>query len=1553
MKSENQEVLAAALEAASVSFNLWEVDYIQGGSLSEDVSPAGDNRPYVLAQIAGKHHQPALYDTGAMITVISAQIFEKSINTDKSIQLSAPAVLTVAKKSKTNNPVEMKAQTCYVSFSILGQQVDNFPLRVSPDLSSQAGCIIGIDLIKKLRLTYDASRQMVVAPGHKALSPLQAVTLGPQEVRMVDFRVSELSPGSYKKNKNVVVFDNDLGEDIMITPMIADARARTVSAIVSNISSQDVTVRTDQEYGRGRLYPKKKLLDISSILPKEEKEEEDGFEKTIITPEKKAYLTRKVQLGPDLTNLQKKTLLDLVIEYHQAFGAHEYDIGVTKVYEHRIEMKTDHPIYNKQFRLPDLHQEWLNNHVRQLLEVGVIKRSESHWNSPVFVVSKPSGGFRMILDLRAVNKAMIPYLHVGQPVDQLIDEVGKFKAQYFTTTDTLKGFFGMKLHPDSTKFTAFTLLGQGKFEYVSSPQGLASSPAGYYQLMDKILMNLTHSLSYLDDVITCSKTFDDHVTHLRALFRRMARYDLKLNIEKCHLGFRKVNYLGFEVSSDGVRPGQSKCQVIQDWGPPATKKQIQSFIGLVNYFRRHVNRFQAYASKLTDLTKKDSKWKGGELPADALEAFNKLKEMLISRPILRFPDYSREFVLSVDASTGVSGEDGTNHGGGLGAVLSQFGPDGEEWVIAYASRGLKKHENNYPAFLAENLACCFGIETFSVYLKGRRFRLRSDHKPLLNLNNCHKRTLCRLQELMNEYDFTLEYLPGDQNAAADFCSRALSAIESGPSQNVLGQEKYFELFQYTAPELKVLQDNDPYCQAIKSVLNKERVKTHLDKKTVEVYASRCFISEDHVLFYRPLNKKYTRSPILLFTPEAIQEDLLKAAHDNPSWGGHAGVNQVQSRLLGVYFWPRLLNDAADYVKRCSICQEMRGPTLKTRKPAPFKSYSQERFCNRRVHLDLVGPIKGDSNFSYALTMTCAYSKYVKTHPLKTKEGKEVATAFYNEWVCSFGCPELIVTDQGLEFLNDFTHNMMLSLGISHKSSLPYRACSNGQIEVFHKSLNRHLRAFMDGHRSNFSEWLKPLEFVHNTATSRATKMSPFCLFYTFAPRFQQFDQDGVSNLFSTENEAHQPLEKIRIAMKEARENNEDFRSAYNHRFNSNRKSYPFKEGQLVLLHSPLQALRRDRRDRVEGLNFKLARPWCGPCKILKVWPGTPGILIEFSLSSGIRGKFRVHEDRLKEYYLARNEPDPFLHPVKHKKWKAEQLGVRLEDEEDGAEPEGDGPGGQGSRRGQVPDEEGVAPGRSRGRRRRLRQEEVQPHRMVLRRRQGIPEQYEEDKVSLLSEEEGHLPIDEGDDSEEEEVEEVDEDCLPDDVDPGDVDERLDQEVRQWEHWQAPSRLLPRPVGQAHPGTVPFHGSENTPEYNDYHENEGGARAPEKVEYNKKISEKKREQELIRMNTTRTVMPPGQSSHTNIKPSEKHLCNKEKNVIKIPELKGAAEKQAGGSTDAHNGSSAHVRDPLIGPVRSGTVGTQRDGAPGVSTTMGSAATRLRRPWMRLKKVFYRK
>ena len=200
--------------------------------------------------------------------------------------------------------------------------------------------------------------------------------------------------------------------------------------------------------------------------------------------------------------------------------------------------------------------------------------------------------------------------------------------------------------------------------------------------------------------------------------------------------------------------------------PPATVTQIKQFLGLANFFRTHVRNFSLISGPLNKLTRKDSLWKGGPLPEDAQKAFFELKSALISEPCLAFPRSDRKFTLIVDSAIGSA-----TNSGGLGAILCQTDEKGLLHPISFASRGLQKHENNYSAFLIELTGCVFGIEHFSSYLKGRRFDLLTDHRPLVEkLNAVHSKTLNRLQQIMMDYDFEIKYLKGEV-IPADYLSR--------------------------------------------------------------------------------------------------------------------------------------------------------------------------------------------------------------------------------------------------------------------------------------------------------------------------------------------------------------------------------------------------------------------------------------------------------------------------------------------------------------------------------------------------------------------------------------------------------------------------------------------------------------------------------------------------------------------------------------------------------------------------------------------------------------
>ncbi len=187
-------------------------------------------------------------------------------------------------------------------------------------------------------------------------------------------------------------------------------------------------------------------------------------------------------------------------------------------------------------------------------------------------------------------------------------------------------------------------------------------------------------------------------------------------------------------------------------------------MGLANFCQTHIRNFALISSPLNVLTRKDSHWKGGPLPPSALRAFNELRSALCSEPLVNYPRKNRPYALIVDAAMGSVGNEG-----GLGSVLCQADDHGKLHVIAYASRALSKHEKNYTPFLAKMTACCWGIEHFSVYLKGRKFTLYTDHKPLEKLSTVHTKMLNRLQQIMSDHDFIIQHKKGSE-MPADFLS---------------------------------------------------------------------------------------------------------------------------------------------------------------------------------------------------------------------------------------------------------------------------------------------------------------------------------------------------------------------------------------------------------------------------------------------------------------------------------------------------------------------------------------------------------------------------------------------------------------------------------------------------------------------------------------------------------------------------------------------------------------------------------------------------------------
>ena len=251
------------------------------------------------------------------------------------------------------------------------------------------------------------------------------------------------------------------------------------------------------------------------------------------------------------------------------------------------------------------------------------------------------------------------------------------RAQFFSTMDLKSGFWQVKMAEKSRKYTAFTIGSMGIFEFLQMPYGLCNAPATFQRLMQNCLQELTYALIYLDDVIVFSRTEEEHLTQLWAVFERFREHGLKLKPSKCHFLQKEIAFLGHKVSKKGMKLGDDGLKDIAEMASPTNYTEIRRFLGATGFFRHFIKNYAWTAGPLNNILQGEaSKWKAQpvDLPPEALEAFNILKMKCMMASVLAFADFQKPFLLETDASSC-----------GLGAILSQQQDDGKYHPVAYTS----------------------------------------------------------------------------------------------------------------------------------------------------------------------------------------------------------------------------------------------------------------------------------------------------------------------------------------------------------------------------------------------------------------------------------------------------------------------------------------------------------------------------------------------------------------------------------------------------------------------------------------------------------------------------------------------------------------------------------------------------------------------------------------------------------------------------------------------------------------------------------------------------
>lgn len=845
-----------------------------------------------------------------------------------------------------------------------------------------------------------------------------------------------------------------------------------------------------------------------------------------------------------------ESLKKLCTDYADIFALPGDKHSVNNFYTQSLNLSDTTPVYTKNYRQPHAQKQEISNQVKNMLQQNIIEPSCSNYNSPIILVPKKSINgqkkYRLCVDFRSLNRRLIPDKFPLPRIDEVLDSLGR--ARYFSTLDLHSGFWQVPLDEKSKPMTSFSTA-EGSFQFKVLPFGLNVAPNSFARMMTIAFSGLDPAIAfiYLDDVIVIGTSPEHHMKNLEKVFKVCRDKNLKLNPEKCQFMKTEVTFLGHKCTDKGILPDNSKFDTISEYPVPHDKDSAKRFVLFCNYYRQFIENFSTIAAPINNLDKKKVIFNWSP---ECQSAFETLKTKLKSPPILQYPDFSKPFIITVDASKS-----------GVGAVLSQQSTDGIDLPVSYASRSFIKGEHNYPPIQQELMAIHFGINHFRPYVYGTKFTVRSDHKPLTYLFSLKDPTskLARIRLELTDYDFHVEYIKGTDNVAADALSRIhishfvklhlenvkvlamttrsmsntvapIATSNLTTSEHVINALNNYEYRNTPAIKFTVINSGaDKYEIAcvlktrhlsstrtlllnIKDNLNRdvvlESILTQLnsltdrrDITTVKLCCSDPLLSIIPIAtFKEKANVHLTSLTIVIMQPikniELADERLrlMQHYHNHPLEGGHAGFKRTYCKLKSLFYWQNMSRDLAAFIKSCNQCQ-VNKPKRKIKEEMVLTSTPSGPF--QSVIIDTIGPFPSTVNQSkYALTIICDFSKYLIIVPVPNKEAKTIAKAFLYNCFLVFGPVKRIRSDLGTEYVNSVMKDLTDLLQIHHDKSTAYHHETIGTVERSHKTLNEYLRTYIADNHKAWHTYVKYFAYCFNTTPNTAVDMyTPFELVF--------------------------------------------------------------------------------------------------------------------------------------------------------------------------------------------------------------------------------------------------------------------------------------------------------------------------------------------------------------------------------------------------------------------------------------------------------------------------